>query len=234
MEATLALAAGITLIVAGFTIARRVDLGRAFRTIRQWAAWTNETNRRIAPMLIGWFSIYIAFFLFWGPLIYFRAAYTPAIILGCGLALASYHRVTGARPSGAAALGVIAFVLFNLAFYIGPNMHVDANVVVAAAEVADRRWDEKTVILFADHNEADTTFEYFNEDVRWKRLTRASVNALKNEVRRVYQEGGEVWLNRGAIDLVGDDGMDSYEAGVEFTVETPNGTARYLQLIPVE
>ena len=113
-------------------------------------------------------------------------------------------------------------------------MHVDANVVVAAAEVADRRWDEKTVVLFAGHNEADTTFEYFNEDVRWKRLTRASVKALKNELHRVYQEGGEVWLNRGAIDLVGDEGMDSYETGEEFTVEIPNGTARYLQLIPVQ
>jgi hypothetical protein len=234
MEATLALAAGITLIVAGFTIARRVDLGRAFRTIRQWAAWTNETNRRIAPMLIGWFSIYIVFFLFWGPLIYFRAAYTPAIMLGLGLALASYHRVTGARPSGAAAFAVVAFALFNLAFYIGPNMHLDANVVVAAAEVADRRWDEKTVILFADHNEADTAFEYFNEDVRWKRLTRTSVNVLKNEVHRVYQEGGEVWLNKGAIEIVGDKNMEPYETGDEITVDAPNGSARYLQLIPIQ
>src|SRR6185503_7601177 len=191
IEAAVALAAGITLIRVGFTIARRADLARAFGTIRQWETWTNETNRRIAPMLIIWISIYIVFFLFWGPLIYFRAAYTPAIILGLGLALASYHRVTGAKASGAAALAVIAFAWFNLAFYIGPNMHVDANVVVAAAEVADRRWDEKTVVFFADHSEADTTFEYFNEDVRWKRLTRASVNVLKNEVHRVYQEGGE-------------------------------------------
>src|SRR6185295_2498543 len=45
------------------------------------------------------------------------------------------------QASGAAALAVLAFALFNLALYIGPNMHVDANVVVAAAEVADRRWD---------------------------------------------------------------------------------------------
>ena len=234
LETGVALTAGITLIVVGFKIARRVDLGRVFRTVRQWATWTNETNRRIAPMLIIWVSIYIVFFLFWGPLIYFRAAYTPAIILGLGLALASYHHMTGATPSGVAALAVLAFALFNLAFYISPNMHLDANVVVAAAEVADRRWDEKTVILFADHNEADTTFEYFNEDVRWKRLTRASVNALKNEVHRVYQEGGEVWLNKGAIELVGEEGMDSYESGEEFTVEIPNGTARYLQLIPVQ
>lgn len=234
IETSVALAAGITVIAVGFTIARRVDLGRVFRTVRQRATWTNEPIRRIAPMLISWIAIYILFFLFWGPLIYFRAAYTPAIILGLGLALASYHHVTLARPSGAAALAVIAFWLFNLAFYIGPNMHVNANVVIAAAEVADRRWDEKTVVLFADHSEADTTFEYFNEDVRWKRLTRASVKALKNEVHRVYQEGGEVWLNSGAIELVGDEGMDNYETGEEFTVEIPHGTARYLQLIPVQ
>src|SRR6185503_2114544 len=59
MEAAVALAAAITLIVVCLTIARRVDLGRAFRTIRQWAPRINETNRRIAPMLITWISIYI-------------------------------------------------------------------------------------------------------------------------------------------------------------------------------
>src|SRR6185503_4740793 len=51
LETGVALTAGITLIVVGFKIAWRVDLGRVFRTVRQWATWTNETNRRIAPML---------------------------------------------------------------------------------------------------------------------------------------------------------------------------------------
>jgi hypothetical protein len=234
LEVAVAIAAGVTLLVVCLTIASRVDVGQAFRTVRQWAPWTRETGRRIAPMLISWIAIYMFFFLFWGPLIYFRAAYTPAIVLGLGLALANYHRVTGVGRSGAAALAVTAFAFFNLAFYIGPNMHLDANVVVAAAEVADRRWDDKTVILFADHNEADTAFEYFNEDVRWKRLTRASVNVLKNEVHRVYQEGGEVWLNKGAIEMVGDERMESYETGDEITVEAPNGSARYVQLMPVQ
>lgn len=234
IEAAIALAALVVALVFVFTIARRVDLARAFRTLRQRTPQTSEAWRRTWPMLVTWIATYILFLLFWGPLIYFRASYTPALVLGLGLALANYHHVTGAKPSGAAVLAVAALALFNLGFYIGPNMRANANEMVAAAQAANGDWDERTVIFFADRNEADTAFEYFNEKTRWKRLSRASKLALDNEVERIHNEGGEVWLNRGAVELVGDDGMDNYEAEDEITVDVPNAPARYVQVLPVQ
>jgi hypothetical protein len=230
----IAAAAALTFLVFVYTIFRKVDIPRAFRTLRQKRSLTSVSPQNIAPALAAWIGTYALFLLFWGPLIYFRASYTPALALGLGLLLARYHRVTGAKPSGAAALAVAAVALSNLAFYIGPNMRTNANVMVAAAENADGEWDEHTVILFADRNEADTAFEYFNQGTRWKRLTRASALKLHDEVASVHSQGGEVWLNRGAIELVGDESLESYEISNEIAVDAPNAPARYVQVQPVQ
>jgi hypothetical protein len=124
--------------------------------------------------------------------------------------------------------------LSNLAFYIGPNMRANSNVMIAAAESADAAWDEHTVIIFADRNEADTTFEYFNQHTRWKRLTRISASKLRDEVRSIQNEGSEVWLNRGAIALIGEESLESFEIADEITVDAPNAPARYVQVQPVQ
>lgn len=226
-----ALIAGLIFVVR---VLRNVDVARALRTLRQWTPATSKARRQVAPVLIAWIATYALFLLFWGPLIYFRASYTPAIALAVGLVLANYHRVTGAKPSGAAAIAVAALGLFNLGLYIGPNMRSDANVLVAAAERADSQWVDNTVIFFADRNEADTAFEYFNEGSRWKRLNRASVLTLPDEVARIHREGGEVWLNRGAIEIVGQDRLEDYEIRDEITVEAPNDPARYIQVEPFQ
>lgn len=233
-EWAIVLVASLAGLMFVITVLRRVDLARAWQTLRRWAPETSETRRKVTPVLIAWVAAYAMFLLFWGPLIYFRASYTAPIALCIGLGLANYHRVTGVKPSGAAALAVAALAFFNLGFYIGPNMRSAANVTVAGAARADAQWDEKTVIFFADHNEADTAFEYFNDDTRWKRLNRASALSLREEVVRIQNEGGESWLNRGAIELIGEEVLDAYEIKDEITVDAPNAPARYVRVQPVE
>jgi len=215
------------------TMLRKVDLARGWQTLRLWAPETSETRRKIMPVLTAWIAAYAMFLLFWGPLIYFRASYTAPIALVIALGLANYHRITGVKPSGAAAFAVAALALFNLGFYIGPNMRSEANLTVAGAARADAQWDEKTVIFFADHNEADTAFEYFNDDTRWKRLNRASAPTLRDEVVRIHNEGGESWLNRGAIELIGEEGLSAFEIEAEITVDAPSAPARYVRVRPM-
>lgn len=225
-------------LIAGFIfilkVSRSIDVGRTFRTLREKVSLRKDPWVRSGLVLVTWIATYAMFLTFWGPLIYFRALYAPAIVLCFGLALANYHRLTGTKPTGAAAFAVAALALFNLGFYIGPNMRSDANVMISAAERARNQWAGKTVIFFANRNEADTAFEYFNQDTSWQKLNPASVGALSEGIAKIHREGGEVWLNRGAIELVGEDRLDDYEIPDEITVDAPNSPAHYVQVQPIE
>jgi len=204
---------------------------RAIKSLRQCAPEVIEAQKQIAPVLIAWVGVYVLFLLFWGPLIYFRAFYTPALALGFGLVLSNYHRATGNKPAGASAIAVIALALFNLGFYIGPNMRADSNAVMAAARNTNRVWDERTVIYFAGRKEADTAFEYFNDKARWKKFSQATRFNLEREIERAYKEGGRVWLNEGAAALMAPDWLAEYSRGEVIEAKTANGVARYVQLL---
>jgi len=233
-ELTAVFASLIAAFVFVLRISRSLEVGRALRTLRTTVSLRKEPWVRNVLVLVTWITTYALFLIFWGPLIYFRALYAPAIVLCCGLALANYHRLTDTKPSGAAGFAVAALALFNLGFYIGPNLRSDANVMVSAAERARTQWAGKTVIFFADRNEADTAFEYFNQETSWQKLNPASVDALSEGIAKIHKEGGEVWLNRGAIKLVGEDRLDDYDIPDEITVDAPNSPAHYVQVQPIE
>jgi hypothetical protein len=146
IEIAIVIAAIIVFLVFLLTVKRKVDVLRAARTLRHYASEMTEGRRQIAVMLVVWIGAYALFLLFWGPLIYFRAFYVPAISLALGLFLSNYHGITRNKPSGAAALAVAAFALLNLGFYIGPNMRANSNTRVAAARDAAKLWDERTVV----------------------------------------------------------------------------------------
>jgi hypothetical protein len=229
--------AGIAGIVAlGFVVValRKIPAGRAFRSLTQCATEMSEPRRRVVPMLIVWVGTYALFLLFWVPLVYYRVFYAPALALGLGFAIGNYHLVVRSRPSGAAALGVVAVAFFNLAFYVGPFMRSDSNERVAAARNAGAVWSAGTVIYFADHKEADTAFEYFNEQTEWRRLTPAARRGLDEEIERTTGEGRSVWLNMGAAESVDSDWLARRARGKEIEVKTANEVARYVQVSPIE
>ncbi|MGA9773180.1 MAG: hypothetical protein WBV94_29385 [Blastocatellia bacterium] len=221
LELTIALAALTSGIIFVIIIARKVNIMRAIRTLPQ-------ARNQIVPVLVAWIGAYMLFLLFWGPLIYFRAFYAPALALAVGLALSNYHNATGTRPTGAAVFAVAAFALFNLAFYIGPNMRADSNAMVAAARNANKVWNERTVIYFADRKEVDTAFEYFNQSSAWRRLPPEGLTDQESE----SDEGGSIWLNKGAAESVGQKWLATHASGQVIEVELSNGTARYVELSP--
>jgi hypothetical protein len=228
VELTLVLAALIAGIIFVIIIARKVNIVRAVKTLSE----ISPAQKQLFLVLVVWVGVYLLFLLFWGPLIYFRAFYTPALALAFGLALSNYHNVTRNKPSGAAVFAVVAFALFNLAFYIGPNMRANSNALVAAARNAKSVWNERTVIYFADRKEADTTFEYFNQLTSWRRLSPAALADLDNEIDHANKEGGSIWLNKGATESVGQDWLATHSSGNEIEVELSNGIARYVELSP--
>lgn len=234
LELVIAIAAILIALLFVLTVMRKTDVGRAIKSLKQPAIEMSNERKQFAPVLIVWIATYVLFLLFWVPLIYYRVFYTPAIILVIGLALSNYHKVTGAKPAGAAALAVIALALSNLAFYIGPYMRAESNPLVIAARSANSLWDERTQIYFANRNEADTAFEYFNPQTNWRRLTPAARLALEAELDLINKQGGSLWINKGAAESVDADWLSGHAAGKEIEISTSHGHARYMQLLPQE
>jgi putative effector of murein hydrolase LrgA (UPF0299 family) len=235
VESGFALAALITAAVFVFKVLRRVKPVGIVKSFIQPAFYMSESMKRFAPALVTWIGAYLLFLIFWEPWqTYYRVFYAPALLLVFGIALSNYHRLTGNAPSGAAAFAAAALALFNLAFFIIPNMRTDSNARVAAARDAGRVWNERTVIYFADHTEVDTTFEYFNSETRWRRLTSDLRSNLASEVERASSQGRSVWLNKGAIESLDSDWLSKYARGREIKLEAANASARYLELLPVQ
>jgi general stress protein CsbA len=233
VEKLLALAALISAIYFLVMLVRNVRLADSLRI---WFTVTPQTHAKwkaCAPMLITWVGAYSAFLLFWEPeQILYRAFYLPPLALALGLALSNDHKVRGVSPTGTAALAVATLALFNLAFFIVPNMRATANPMVAAARHANQMWNDKTVIYFSDRNEADTAFEYFNEQTEWRRFTAAAQAGIDEEIQRASSQGGQVWLNKGAADSLDVERPTHPPRGREIILELANRPARYVELLP--
>jgi hypothetical protein len=236
-EKLLALAALLTAIFFLVMLIRRAigqaRLAEFLRSSFRVAPQARERWKTVAPMLITWIGAYITFLLFWEPWqVLYRAFYLPPLALALGIALSNYHNVTGALPKGAAALAVATLALFNLAFFIAPNMRATANPMLAAARHTSHIWNSKTVIYYTDRNEADTAFEYFNDQTEWRKFTAATRAGIDDEIKRASGEGGQVWLNKGAADSVDVEWLAQRLRGREIIIESPNAPARYVELLP--
>lgn len=228
----LGLAALIAAIGFLFKILSMGKMAEVLRGSIRIAPQTRERLKTVAPMLVTWIGAYLVFLLFWEPgQVLYRAFYLPPLALLLGLALSNYHHATNALPTGAAALAVATLALFNLAFYIAPNMRANANPLVAAARNTRQVWNGKTVIYFSDRNEADTTFEYFNEQTEWRRFTTTARSGIDDEIQQAFSQGGQVWLNKGAAESVDFDWLARRARGRAITLESPNAPAHYVELL---
>lgn len=217
----------IAFLALAFRAVRTIDffsLARSVRPVELLERWKESV-----PVLIAWIIPYLVFLLFFEPEdFYYPLFHMPALALLFGLLLSNYHlnsasssRTSRRRdvPSGTGALAVLTLGLFNLVFFIVPNMQQDSNRLVTAAREAHEVWNERTVIYFANHNEADTTFEYFNPGTIWRRVQRASLAELESEIERTSKEGGSVWLNRGALELIDPEWLARYASRKRITAE---------------
>ncbi len=231
VEKLFALAALVSAILCLVTFVRKVKLAEFLRSWFTVAPQARAKWKACAPMLVTWIGAYIVFLLFWEPWqVLYRAFYLPPLFLALGLLLSNYHNTTRTSPAGVAALAVATLGLFNVAFFIAPHMRTTANPLVATARNMTHIWNAKTVIYFAGRNEADTAFEYFNDGTEWRRFTAAAQSGIDEEIRRASSQGGQVWLNKGASELVDNGWLAPRAHGREITVESPNASARYVEL----
>jgi hypothetical protein len=190
-----------------------------------------EQWRLCGSMLTIWAGAYLAFLLFWEPWqTLYRAFYLPALALGFALILWNLRQVMGASVTTTAALAIATLVFFNLSFFVLPHIRANANPRIAAARQANQAWNEATVIYFADRNEADTAFEYFNDKTDWRRLTPTIRANFDDEIRLVLGQGKQVWLNKGAVDALGSEWLARRAQGREILLEEAPAPAHYIEL----
>jgi hypothetical protein len=217
------------ILIAG----RSISFPRLKESLSRISPEMSEMWKQAMAVIIAWVIPYIVFFVFWEPwMLYYRIFYVPPIMLLFGILLANYNFVaykTGKTPSGAAALLVIIIALFNLVFFIAPGMRADSNTLVAAARGAGDLWNDRTIVYFAKHNSADTAFEYFNDQTEWRRLTPDLLSRLPDEIELIHKQGGNVWFNKGALEL---NGPDRLKLGEEIKVEVDYAPARYAEVLP--
>lgn len=238
VASVVALAAIVAALALAYKAACTIDFFRLTQSVRCPAQPKEPWNQSI-PALIAWVTAYVVFLLFWEPEDpYYPLFYMPALALLSGLVLCNYllipagpsERSASDVPSGFCTLAVVTLALFNLAFFIVPNMQQDSNPLVTAAQAARGIWNERTVIYFANHNEADTTFEYFNDRTEWRRFRRASLAELESQIEFISKQGGSVWLNQGAMEMIDPEWLARYGRGKRIKVEVANALVHYAEL----
>jgi hypothetical protein len=106
----------------------------------------------------------------------------------------------------------------------------DSNKLVSAARAARGVWNDRTIIYFANHNEADTTFEYFNDKTEWRKLRVAALAEVETEIESAASMGTSVWFNKGAMELIDPEWLARYAHGKRIRVELPCAPANYAEM----
>lgn len=221
-----AIAALIAVLVFLALIVRQAKAHSVAEIFRRIGRIGEGNRAQILIMIVVWIGVYLVFLIFWEPwMIYYRVFYAPAIALLLGLAIATFS-ASCVKPSGAAAIAVIAMAFFNLAFYITPHGRANANPLVATARHMQQVWNEGTLIYFAKQNQADTRFEYFNPKTVWKRFSPGATGEIEMELAR----GQKVWINKGAAESVDPEWLALHATGREIKAEAPNAPARFVEL----
>jgi len=241
--------AALASVAAGLTFIYKVTRNRC-ELLRQTIYKTKAGMRccRMAYVTLAmWVAPYIIFLCFFEPQDpYLRLFYAPALFLAVGLFMSDQTTVGSLKVdslrkqptryvgTSAAAYAVAMLALGNLAFFIAPHLHVRSNQVVAAAREARKVWSAPTVIYFESHNEADTTFEYFNDQTLWRKATRLSEESLERDIESAHSKGESVWITREVVASLDPEWLKWHTRGDEIRVDLAYAPAFYLHLEPLQ
>ena len=234
--------ASLAAIAAGLTFIYKVTSNRC-ALLRAAIHKNTAVTRRVTYMSLAmWVTPYLIFLCFFEPQDpYLRLFYAPALFLAVALVMSdrtgtgrSIKRTTQYVRTSAAAYAVATLALGNLAFFIAPHLHVMSNQIVASAREARRVWNAPTVIYFENHNEADTTFEYFNDQTLWRKATRLSQESFEREIASAQSRGESVWINGGVVASLDPEWLKWNTRWEEIRVDVAYARALYLHLEPAQ
>ncbi|MEW6128504.1 MAG: hypothetical protein AB1757_15800 [Acidobacteriota bacterium] len=236
-----AIITGIVGIVLAAKMFQSSGLAGCWKIIRHFPKRLVGDERRLFIIITFWIIPYLIFLLFFEPMDEnLRLFYLPAIALALALVL----KPNQSQPANSnatfplrykdlrvAALSVSLLALFNTAFFILPNHHPEANPLIAEARNTAAIWHKNAIIYFADREEVDTTFQYFNDQPLWKKMPKGSFAKIITEIDQAILNGKEVWLNKGAIKDA-DQLFEHYESGDHLEVVADYAWGKYIRLIP--
>ncbi|HYN84289.1 MAG TPA: hypothetical protein VER32_03485 [Pyrinomonadaceae bacterium] len=178
-----------------------VQAARHFRDTRLLSTPSiknDATLRAVATLALVWMTPYLIFCFFFYPQDTFhRLVYLPAPVILVGVALASVEPGRARRYRLALFTAVLA--LSNFLFVVYPYSHVRPNTPLAMAYEMRARWSPRTVVFYDFFNSDDAILRYFNPPVRWQKPGAWEAGALDEELRKVYQSGGEAWVESSAV-----------------------------------
>ncbi|HEY0458389.1 MAG TPA: hypothetical protein VGC97_04505 [Pyrinomonadaceae bacterium] len=183
-----------------------VFIGLIIQIIRLWKTNRAAKNpdgfalsKPLAALAAVWTAGYLAFLFFWIPQnTFYRMFYLPALIILTGILLNRF-RLPG-RTGWRTALFAAVAALSNFLFYIYPYAQVRAETPLSMAVEMQKLWSPKTVVYYSKLESDNRLSKYFNPATVWKKLDRGvKPEEFESEVRNVYAQGGEVWLETWAI-----------------------------------
>lgn len=236
--------AALAAVAAGLTFIYKVTRNKDALLLNTMLKIKGEarSRRSIYPALAIWVAPYLIFLCFFEPQDpYLRLFYAPALALALGLVLSGHsgvgrltREISRYATTEAMVYAVAALAFGNLAFFIAPHGHVQSNEIVAAAYEARKVWKAPTVIYYENHNEADTTFEYFNEHTLWQKAPRLPQDLLEREIESAYSRGESVWINKGLAASLDPEWLKWHTQGEQIRVDAANAPACYVHLESVQ
>ena len=183
-----------------------VQLVRHLGELKSFAASALQSTRKVGAvgtLALVWATPYLVFCFFFYPQDAFhRLVYFPSLILLLGVVLANYDPRSSHQRHWRAALFVIVLALSNFLFLIYPYSHVRKETPLFLALEMQHRWSRETVIFYAAFNSDNVTLRYFNPDTNWKPLGLAGVEEIEYGLLKVYNNGGNAWIETSAIDRI--------------------------------
>jgi len=152
------------------------------------------------PVLLTWIGSYLFFLFLWlTQYPYYRLFYLPALILLLGIVLKKMKKASSQEPSFILASFVFVTMVVNFTFLIYPYSKIEATPPVHLAVKASEMWKDD-VIYFADFNCDNWIFKYFNKGTTWRPLTLNDLQALREELIYLRQQGQKTWIDTTTLD----------------------------------
>ena len=181
-------------------------IGLLFQIIRLWKKTGSERNpqsfdkfKPIALLCAVWAAVYLIFLFFWIPQnTFYRMFYLPSLIVLIGILLNKYGLLDRIGWRTSAFVTIIG--ISNFLFYIYPYTQVRKETPLSLAMEMNKIWSPKTVVYFSKMDSDNQLIQYFNPAANWIKLENSlKLEDFESRIRKVYADGGEVWMETSAI-----------------------------------
>lgn len=191
--------------------------------------------RPLTLLCLVWASSYLIFLFFWIPKnTFYRMFYLPAFIILIGV-LAARYRIAEKRIL-LLPLFVALMTISNFLFFIYPYSRVRKITPLELALQMNNIWTRETVIYYSVMESDNNLIKYFNPGTIWKNLGETGTQDLEIEIRNLYSNGGNAWIESSALEKLsrssgGAEWLNSH-TGDKLKLEDPAYNVTLIKIVP--